>query len=273
MDNKKQTPKIDLMKLTPEQRDKLDDWNQSKQMLQHLSDIATLIQDIGTTLDDSEKSGDKSTQAMGALLTDMRESLSTLKDKEAPESPDFAKPVVEAVAKLEKAVSAAIKAIDVKPNVKVDAPQVNVEPPSISVDLKGVEKILKTDIPKAFKESIKGIPKPDKFDPKPLLDAWVGISEQLESLEIATRLKSEPGSIKVTNPDGTLVGTAGGSGLTDTELRATAVPVSGTVTANIGTVGTLATAAKQLADGHNVVVTSAPTTAVTNAGKIGRAHV
>jgi hypothetical protein len=33
--------------------------------------------------------------------------------------------------------------------------------------------------------------------------------------------------------------------LTDTELRATPVPVSGTVTANIGTVATLATAAKQ----------------------------
>jgi len=39
--------------------------------------------------------------------------------------------------------------------------------------------------------------------------------------------------------------------------------VTGTVTANIGTIATLATAAKQLADGHNVVVTSAPTTAVT----------
>ena len=42
--------------------------------------------------------------------------------------------------------------------------------------------------------------------------------------------------------------------------------VTGTVTANIGTAGTLATAANQLADGHNVVVTSAPSTAVTNAG-------
>lgn len=35
------------------------------------------------------------------------------------------------------------------------------------------------------------------------------------------------------------------NGLTDAQLRATAVPVSGTVTANIGTVATLATAAKQ----------------------------
>ena len=38
---------------------------------------------------------------------------------------------------------------------------------------------------------------------------------------------------------------AGGSGLTDAEMRATPVPVSGTITANIGTVGTLATLAKQ----------------------------
>lgn len=37
----------------------------------------------------------------------------------------------------------------------------------------------------------------------------------------------------VVNPDGTnIAGGAGGTGLTDTELRATAVPVSGTVTAS-----------------------------------------
>ena len=47
------------------------------------------------------------------------------------------------------------------------------------------------------------------------------------------------------------------------EDGATTQAASGTVTANIGTVATLATAANQLANNHNVVVTSAPTTAVT----------
>ena len=47
------------------------------------------------------------------------------------------------------------------------------------------------------------------------------------------------------------------------EDGSTTQAASGTVTANIGTVATLATAANQLANNHNVVVTSAPTTAVT----------
>lgn len=42
-------------------------------------------------------------------------------------------------------------------------------------------------------------------------------------------------------------------------------PVSGTVTANLGTIDGAATSAAQLPNNHNVVVTSAPTTAVTAA--------
>lgn len=53
---------------------------------------------------------------------------------------------------------------------------------------------------------------------------------------------------------------AGGSGLTDTELRATPVPVSGTVTANLSATDNAvldAIAAAQLPDGHNVTVDNA----------------
>lgn len=189
----------DPMKLTSEQRDKLDKWNQNKQMITHLSDVADMTQEMVSLLEKESKNGEKSTKEMGALLADMRNSLSELKDKEAPESPDTAKPVVDALNKLEKALTGSIKAIDVKPNVKVDAPQVNVDTPTISVDLKGVEKILKSDIPKAFQDSISKIPKPDKFDSKPLLDAWKGISSQLESIETATRLKPQPGSTTISN--------------------------------------------------------------------------
>lgn len=190
---------FDPMKTTEEQRRAIEKFNQNKQMLQSLSDIAVMAQEVIMLMDDQKKDSTKSTKEMGALLTDMRESLAALKDKEAPETPDYAKPVVEAVSKLEKALAASIKAIDVKPQVRVDAPQVNVDSPSVSVDLKGVEKVLKTDLPKAFKESMKLIPKPDKFDPKPLLDAYKELGKKLDDIDTGVRLKPLPGSTKISN--------------------------------------------------------------------------
>lgn len=190
--------KIDETKLTPEQRDKLDNYRAAETQLTTLGDIATMVQTISTQLHESKQSGELG--KVGALLVDMRDALTALKDQEAPESPDYAKPVVEAVAKLERVLSASIKAIDVKPTVQVDAPQVNV-PPS-NIDLKGVEKILKTDLPKAFEQAIKLVPKAPETDFQPLLDAWEGISEQLLSIENAARAKFSPGSIKVNNAAG-----------------------------------------------------------------------
>lgn len=196
MNNKTKIPQIDTTKLTPEQRDKLDVWQQEEDQLTKLQDIALMLQEVINLLDSQKKDGGKSTQNMGALLMDMRDSLTTLKDKEMPQMPDTAKPVVEAVSKLQRALSASIASINVNPNVKVDAPQVNVSPPS--VDLKGVENILKT-IPKAFQDAVKNIPQPEKDDPQPLLDAWAGISEQLVSIENATRMKPIPGSMTISN--------------------------------------------------------------------------
>lgn len=181
----------DPMKLTEEQRDKLDKWNQNKQMITHLSDVADMTQDMLSLLSDGNKEDKQAVKKFGALMVDMRDSLVALKDKEAPETPDTAKPVVDAMFKLEKALTDAIKAIDVKPNVSVGAPQVNVDSPVVDVDLSGVEKALKTDLPKAFKDFLKLIPKPEKFDPKPLLKVWEGISKQLESIETATRMKPQ----------------------------------------------------------------------------------
>lgn len=197
--------KLDPTLLTEEQRTKLETWQTSHSQLQSLEDIASMTQELVNLFDKQQKSGDKNIGDVGALLVDMRESLDVLKNKEAPPLPDFARPVVNALTNLEKSFGLAFKSLDLKPNITVDAPAVNVSPPS--VDLKGVEKILKSDLPKAFQEAIGLIPTVDipETDFQPLLDAWSGISEQLLSIENATRMKPLPGKMNVTNPDGSLV--------------------------------------------------------------------
>lgn len=200
------TPKLDRMKLTPEQRDRLEQYEQTQEQLRTLQDIADITQEMLGVLDGRVKDESKTSHNIGALLTDMRTALQEINKKETPESPDYSKPVVDAVSKLEKA----IKAIEVKPNVTVDAPQVNVSPPSI--DLKGVEKAVQ-GLAKSFEQAVKLIPKIEipETDNTELLQAWEGISEQLLSIETATRLKPQfPNTLKVTNPDGTNIG--GGSG-------------------------------------------------------------
>lgn len=192
---------IDPLNLTNEQRDKLDAYNAQQKQLQILQDIADMTQEMLMGHDKEQKKSEKTVSDMGSLLMDMRESLDAIRKQEAPDTPDFSKPVVEALVKLQ----AELKKIDTKPVVKVDAPKVNVTPPS--VDLKGVEKILKTDIPKAFQEAIKLIPETPEPNQQPLLDALNGLSEQLLSIETATRMKPVmPSSIKVTNVDGSAVG-------------------------------------------------------------------
>lgn len=218
MDNKKL--QIDQTKLTPDQRTQLENYQNTQTQLQTLKDIADMTQEMLGVLD-SQKQGDETNdKQMGALLMDMRDSLTVLKDKKTPETPDYAKPVVDAVKGLETALSASIKAIDVKPNVTLPAP--NIPPPV--VDLKGVEKAV-SNLSKSFQDAIKliNIPEAPEPDFQPLLDAWSGISEQLVSIENATRMKPLPGTMKVTNPDGTNIG---GTGLTNTELRATPVPTT-----------------------------------------------
>jgi hypothetical protein len=194
--NKK--PVLDETKLTPARQDELARYRQIEDQTQVLQDIALMTQEVISLLDDSKKNGETSKDEVGAVLLDMRESLARLSDKEAPKMPDYAKPVVDAVSKLEKAITVAIKAIDMKPTI--DAPQINVETPIVDVDLKGVEKAIK-EIPKAFEKAIKLIPTVEipETDYQPLLDAWEGISEQLVSIENATRMKPIPGSMIISN--------------------------------------------------------------------------
>ena len=191
--------KLDRTKLTPEQRDKLDAYEDTQKQLQSLSDIADMVQELVNVTDDGNKNLAK-LEALGAILTDSREQLVALNKKEAPEAPDHSKPVVEAVNKLSREMSK----LKLDPSINVASPDVNVP----EVDLTQFNKILKTDIPKAFEKAIKSIPKVEipKTDNKDLLKAWEGISEQLVSIENATRMKPAPGLMKVTNPDGSLIG-------------------------------------------------------------------
>jgi hypothetical protein len=194
-------PKINPLTLTEEQRTALENYEAQQKQLTILQDIADMTQDMLMEGDKEKKSTQKAVDDMGALLMDIRESLKSLNSKETPESPDFAKPVVEAVAKLEKALGK----IEVKPSVTVSAPHVNVP----KLDLTEFNKVLKTEMPKAFDAAIKGlkIPEVPKTDNSELLKAWEGISEQLVSIEHATRLKPQmPTTLKVTNVDGSAIG-------------------------------------------------------------------
>lgn len=191
-----QKPTLDKTKLTEDQRTKLESYEQAQEQLKTLQDIADMTQEVVGVLDSQKTDAQNSDKNMGALLMDMRDSLTALKDKQAPDTPDYAKPVVDAVGKLEKALATSIKSIDVKP--VIGAPQVNV--PAPVVDMKGVEKAISA-IPQAFSDAISliDIPEVPVTDFQPLLDVWSGISEQLLSIENAARAKPLPGAIKISN--------------------------------------------------------------------------
>lgn len=214
----------DYSKLPEDLKAKLIKWEASSpthKQVQLLSDIADISQEMLSALDDQKKGADDATKKFGAILVDMREQLSSLNAKEAPETPDTSKPVIDAISKLEKALTGSIKAIDTKPVVnvpKVGAPVVNVDAPKVTVDNKEISKILKTDLPKAFNEAIKGIviPENDTTAANQLLEE---LSKKLDSIDTGVRMKPQaPTSMAVTGA------------LTNTELRATPVVISGAVT-------------------------------------------
>lgn len=199
--------KPDYSKISPELRAKLEELDKQRpenQSLQKLQDIALMLQDILMTDDEKRKSSNKTIEEFGALLTDARESLQTIANKEDKEFPDFTKPITEVLTKVLTAINSKEYSpkIEVKsPNVKVDAPQVNVNAPD--VDLKGIEKILKTEVPKAFEEAISKIPA-TVIPEYP--DRWDEVLEWLESIDTASRKKpTPPTQLKVVNPDGTLI--------------------------------------------------------------------
>lgn len=206
-------PKPKLSSLSPETLQKLLDIEKrspANQQLQVLSDIAIMVQELISVADETKADTAEQMKALGAVLTDAREQLVAINSKETPESPDYAKPVVEAISKLEKAISK----IDVKPNVTVekpDAPVVNVEAPSVDVvvDTGEIARMLKEDIPSAFREAIASIP--ETVIPE-APDRWDEVIEWLQSIDTASRLKPQfPNQITVVNPDGSAIGSLSGS--------------------------------------------------------------
>ena len=207
----------DYSKLDPELQDKIKKWQAnapSNKQIQVLEDLADMSQELINLFDGQKEASAKGIKEIGATLLDIRDKLGSLDSKEAPEMPDYAKPIVKAVDDMKKALEASIKAIEVKPEVKVSTPDVKI-PQAPRVDLSALEKIIKTDVPKAFQDAVKLIPKTDipKNDYSELADLLSAQLNWLESIDIATRMKPQPGVMKVTNPDGSNIGggTSGGA--------------------------------------------------------------
>lgn len=189
----------DTTKLTAEQRDKLDLYNMSKTQgdaLQALEQkMASFTPEMQMKISN-----------LADLKQDLTPILDALKALEAKEQPDTTSAIVDAVGKLEKALGA----IDFKPSftpeVKVDAPQVNVTAPK--VNLTGVEKAVK-DVSSAVKDAIAQIPTVDvpETDFTPLLEKLDLVLEQLADIDKGVRTKPQPGTMKVTNTDGTPIQT------------------------------------------------------------------
>lgn len=186
---------FDASKLDPELQEKIRKWqaeSPANKQLEVLTDVADMIHELVVLFDEQGEKSEKGTNEMGATLLDIREKLGSLDSKETPEMPDYAKPVVKAVESMQKALEASIKAIEVKPEVKVNVPDITA-PDAPEVDLSALEKIIKTDVPKAFKEAIELIPTPEipESDYTELADLLSAQLNWLESIDTASRMKPQ----------------------------------------------------------------------------------
>ena len=206
---------IDKTKLSIQEQAALELYQQNEHLIQVADDIAAILQDMSSN--DTDKKELKAITNLGAVLLDVRDKLGELNDKEAAEMPDFSTPIVSALEKLQKAfnIPAPVVNVDVP---KIDAPQVTVDVPKL--DLKGIENLLKKDIPQAFKDAIQSIPQVELPEP---VDRWDEVLTWLESIDTASRMKPQmPNTMNVIS-----------NSLTNTELRASAVPTSDTVAQDI----------------------------------------
>lgn len=198
--------KTKLKDLPPELIEKMKGWEANKpeyKTVRSLEDITTMVQEISTNIDDRFKNSKDYDKDLSAVLLDIRESLGVIKNKKAKDVPNYAKPVLEGFRTLEKALTASIDKIDMNPSYK---PEIHVASPEVivkdtKIDTKGLEKIV-SSIPTAFDKAVKGIPKVDipKTDFSPLVNLLSELSEKLDSIDTATRMKPQsPSSIRVNN--------------------------------------------------------------------------
>ena len=191
---------IEYSKLDPQTRKLLEDVESRKpevQSLAELKKVSQSLEGLSAYLQRQNQTTEKTSGDIADVLLDVRDALDEFTSQEAPEQPDYAKPVVGAVEDLKTALTAAIKAIEVSPQVA--APNVKVEAPK--VDLSGVEKAMK-EIPKALEAAIKKIPKTEvpKTDLKPLAAKFDDMLTKLEDIDNGVRMKPQtPNAVRVTN--------------------------------------------------------------------------
>lgn len=198
---------IEYSKLDPQTRKLLEDVESRKpevQSLAELKKVSQSLEGLSAYLQRQNQTTEKTSGDIADVLLDVRDALDEFTSQEAPEQPDYAKPVVGAVEDLKTALTAAIKGIEVSPNVA--APNVKVDAPKI--DLSGVEKAMK-EIPKALDAAIKKIPKTEipKTDFAPLTKKFDAMLAKLDEIDTGVRMKPQtPNVMKVTNVDGSAIG-------------------------------------------------------------------
>ena len=223
-----------LQKDFPDTYKKLEEWrkqNPVAKQLQCLEDIADMVQEALTKL--AENGVEDKLNDIGVILTDTREQLMKLNDREDPDYPDFSKPIIVALQKLETAINS----IEVKPEFKPSfTPEFKPEfKPDIKVaapDLKGIEAILRGDIPKAFLEAIKTIPSTDNTPIHEYLEALTKVMEEVRDKPIP--IPQFPNKISVVNTDGSQIGSVGFDANADITITKTVV---GNVTTFVKTDG------------------------------------
>lgn len=205
---------IDYSKVDPQTRQLIEKVQKNRPdvlSLEELKKATAKLDALLVYLQKQNQAAEKTSLDLADVLFDVKESLDEFSSQEAPEMPDFAKPVVGAVNDLKTALTASIKAIDIQPQVA--APNVQVEAPK--VDLSGVEKAVKS-LSKTLEGTIKKIPKTEipKTDFTPLLDKFEEMLAKLGEIDTGVRLKPQtPNVMKVTNVDGSAIGGSSTSGI------------------------------------------------------------
>lgn len=172
--------------------DKLEKWDKQKPLNRQVraaEDTADMIQQMLDILERSDKGTDLFRKQASPILVDVREKLQEIASKESPKQDN--KDIIKALENVEKTLKKIEVKPEFKPTIKVDTPEVNISPPS--VDLKGIEKILRSELPKAFAEAISKIPETEipNTDFQPLVDQYQGMNEILSSIDTAVRIRPE----------------------------------------------------------------------------------
>lgn len=189
-------------KIPKELQEKLAKWESNKpefKTVRTLEDIAAILTEVLESVDDTTP-----IDQIGAILVDIRESLGIIKGKDMPEFPDYAKPIVETLNKLDDSIAKSIDKIDMRPEFK---PNITVTPTEVTipeVDLRGIEGVLRTEVPKAFAKAISLIPTAE-FPEIPetntggIEELLKEMLEKLDSIDIGTRLKPQQGTMAISN--------------------------------------------------------------------------